>query len=192
MTPINWCKLMVVAAAFGCVVAKADTATVPHVFADDTPALANEVNQNFSALATAINANIDSTTVISLDVLGTTNFDGAAVPLGTFDFNKVSATSHIVIVYEDTLTSLNQESACAVSLRVDGVNSRGVAAPGPPAIQTASRDFVGLSATGVFTGLTAGTHTIALIGSTLNDECRRGDRPFGASGQIVVVETAVP
>ena len=104
--------------------------------------------------------------------------------IGTFD--KQSASSNIIVYYQDLLKADSATAICALQIRID--NEPSGTSLSPPIIINfnSTNNICGLSM-GIFTGLTVGEHTVSIYYRNLADTCDRNSGNW--NGQIAVIET---
>lgn len=104
--------------------------------------------------------------------------------IGTFD--KQSASSNIIVYYQDLLRADSATAICALQIRIDNEPSGGSLSPPIIINFNTTNNICGLSM-GVFTDLTAGEHTVSIYYRNLSDTCDRNSGNW--NGQITVVES---
>ena len=144
--------------------------TIPNTFSANTPAIADEVNANFTAVKTAID--INTFTISNLAIPNVTAFEFSGTNTRTSpettpiflkalgSFTKKSDTTKLVVTYSDFLTSNDSTVICAIIVYIDGVGSNGPISQ--PLIHSSSSSATTLTAVGVFSGIAAGTHDVDL------------------------------
>ncbi|MHB8455068.1 MAG: hypothetical protein ACYDDO_10320 [Acidiferrobacterales bacterium] len=143
--------------------------TIPNTFSAGTPAVATQVNDNFTAVKNAIDPLQISnyTEFVALCSDGSTDVTAGTftkLGSGTHSFSKSSPDTKIEVHVNSTFSSgtfAGGTSGIAFQIEVDGVPASPAGAGGIGVIFTSgSTQYLSLYA--VFQGLTAGSHTVSL------------------------------
>lgn len=180
--------------------AYAGSVTITNTFTSGDPAVASEVNQNFTDVKNAVDDNdsrittIETTIQSNLAIISETSFGSSEVFTGTSSFEelkvvttytKLSSSSAILITYNDSLQS--DGSACTIQVRVDGAAPDGGAWAAPIYTTYSTQNF--FSTTGIFTGISTGLHSIALYKRVLGGAtCTRDNGNWSPTMIIMEIE----
>jgi len=188
----------------------AGSVIVPNTFTANTPAVAAQVNANFTAVKTAVNDNDariggNTVAIASKGLLKVTVLNAdcpvAAVNPAAITYTKVgnigsfiktSATSTVEVAFHGRLAVGTSIALTGVNfeLRVDNVATTNGRARAVLKAAEVGLDGIQASITGIFSGLAIGTHTVDMyVGGTLSSAVgAMWDPGCWASDYVVIKE----
>jgi hypothetical protein len=173
--------------------------TIPNTFSAGTPISANQMNSNFTAVKNAVDPLLATTYTqfgalnnSSVSVVTTTQGAYTKLGTGTLSFTKTRADTKIEVYVSTRFgsgTFAGGAPGVIFQARVDDAQANVVQTQG--AIATSSTvDFLSFMA--VFSGLSAGSHTVSLWGTTFSAGTSSTGvlvDPGGFFGGLIVKET---
>jgi hypothetical protein len=139
--------------------------TIPHEFQANTPAVAQEVNDNFTAVKTAVDDNDIPRTLINVMISNSDNSISSTYELlrtvGTFTKSKSNTDLKVTWTGHGRMAGTAGTNFCDFQVRIDGNEPEGTAAGGGGRAVLYTNDSP-FSVTAIFREDAAGTHTVSI------------------------------